>query len=426
MSNSPPNAMRKERSSLFRQEALDSKRDTWLGDILLTRPVTFAWLAAFFFIMALAALGYLVWGEYTKKARVSGYLVPDQGLIKLFVKQPGPVIALKVKEGQSVKKGDVLVVISNERNNAQGGTQAEIAKQLEIRKKSLESDKPKFEKIYGEQIASAAQRLAQLEKELAQISLASAAQEERIKISSRVVARNKQLTEEKFVSELVLQEKQADLLEQQNRLRELGRSRMVLERESITLKTELANYPLKLRNEIAALDRAIAEITGSGMENEARRQEYVLAPQDGLITALQIDVGKQAQPDRPLMSLIPEGTQLQADLYITSRSVGFVRVGNVARLQYQAFPYQKFGIQPGTVTKISRTAVPAQELPFPAAGSDIYYVVTIKPEKEFVMAYGKPEPLQTGMQVDADIWLDRSTLLEWIFEPLFSITGRMS
>jgi membrane fusion protein len=152
----------------------------------------------------------------------------------------------------------------------------------------------------------------------------------------------------------------------------------------------------------------------------------VLAPQDGLITALQIDVGKQAQIDHPLMSLIPDGTRLQADLYIPSRSVGFVRVGNVAQLQYQAFPYQKFGIQPGAVVKISRTAVSAQELPFPAASTEFYYVVTVKPEKEFVLAYGKQEPLQTGMQVDADIWLDRRTLLEWIFEPLFSITGRMT
>jgi membrane fusion protein len=98
----------------------------------------------------------------------------------------------------------------------------------------------------------------------------------------------------------------------------------------------------------------------------------------------------------------------------------------VAQLQYQAFPYQKFGIQPGAVVKISRTAVSAQELPFPAASTEFYYVVTVKPEKEFVLAYGKQEPLQTGMQVDADIWLDRRTLLEWIFEPLFSITGRMT
>jgi membrane fusion protein len=77
-------------------------------------PCSICLACRFFFCAAIASLGYLVWGEYTKKARVSGYLVPDQGLIKLFVKQPGPVIALNVKEGQSVKKGDVLLIISTE------------------------------------------------------------------------------------------------------------------------------------------------------------------------------------------------------------------------------------------------------------------------------------------------------------------------
>jgi membrane fusion protein len=412
-------------SPLFRQEALDHKRDTWLGDILLIRPTSFAWLVGFFLVAAVAALGYFIWGEYTKKARVSGYLVPEQGLIKLYAQQSGPVMTLNVKEGQKVSQGQVLAIISTDRIQAQGATQLEIAKQLELRRKSLVSDKPKFEKIFAEQIASAQKRLAQIEKELAQLSQASRAQEDRIALSSNVVARHKQLHEEKFVSELLLQEKQADLLEQQNRLREIERSKSILEREATSLRTELSTLPLKLRNETEAIDRAIAEVATSGFETEARRQEYVLAPQAGMVTALQIDLGKQAQPGLPLMSLIPEGSGLQADLYITSRSMGFVRVGNVAQLQYQAFPYQKFGVQPGTVSKISRTAVPAQELPFPAAPNEIYYIVTIKPLKQHVQAYGKPEPLQTGMQVDADIWLERRTLLEWIFEPLYSITGRM-
>jgi membrane fusion protein len=77
------------------------------------------------------------------------------------------------------------------------------------------------------------------------------------------------------------------------------------------------------------------------------------------------------------------------------------------------------------VIKISRTAVSPQELPFPAPAGDVYYVVTILPELEYVLAYGKREPLQVGMQVNADIWLDRRTLLEWIMEPLYSVSGRL-
>ena len=209
------------------------------------------------------------------------------------------------------------------------------------------------------------------------------------------------------------------------RLRLLVVDVLHLERDTVALQSELNNNPFKARNDIAALDRSIAEIAGTSLETELRREELVLAPQDGMVTALQTDPGKQAIANQPLMSLIPAGTALQADLYIPSRAVGFVRVGNQAQIQYQAFPYQKFGSQPGVVTKISRTAVPSQELPFPAASAvETYYVVTVRPEREYVLAYGKQEPLQTGMQVDADIWLDRRTLLEWIMEPLYSVSGR--
>ena len=417
--------MEKRRIPLFRQEALDHKRDTWLGEILLARPTSFAFLTLFFIAIAIAALVYLFVGEYTKKARVSGYLVPDQGLIKIFALQTGTVTKLAAKEGQSVKKGDVLLVVSTERRGSQGSTQLEVAKQLALRQKSLQDEKSKIGQIYAEQINSASRRLDQLAKEQQQLESGIRGQSERVDLAETVVKRNTQLFEEKYVSELALQDKRADLLDQQNRLRELSRTKMANERESFALQSELNNYPVKAKNDIASLDRAISEITGSSIENEARREEFVLAPEDGMITAVQTDPGKQTSPNQPLMSLIPAGTRLLADLYVPSRSVGFVRVGNSARIQYQAFPYQKFGIHPGLVTKVSRTALSPQELPFPAPAGDIYYVVTITPELDHVLAYGKKEPLQTGMHVDADIWLDRRTLLEWIMEPLYSVSGRV-
>ena len=85
---------KREISSLFRQEALDHKRDTWLGEVLITRPTSFGVLTAMFLCIALGTLIYLGWGEYTKKARVSGYLVPDQGLLKIFSQQTGAVTQL--------------------------------------------------------------------------------------------------------------------------------------------------------------------------------------------------------------------------------------------------------------------------------------------------------------------------------------------
>jgi membrane fusion protein len=412
-------------SPLFRQEALDHRRDTWLGDINLVRPISFGVLAALFLGIALGLLAYLAWGEYTKKARASGYLVPEQGLLKIYSQQSGAVAALRVVEGQQVKKDDVLAIISTERTSLQGATQFEIAKQLVLRQNSLLEEKAKTHQIYAGQIDSAQKRLAQLVQERDQLSRAINAQEQRVKLAEVVVERNTRLFQERFVSELALQDKRADLLDQKNRLHELQRGKIASERDTVALQADLRAMPLRERKEIAAMERSISEIAATSAENEARRESYVLAPQDGMVTALQIDPGKQANPNQPLMSLIPAGTRLQADIYIPSRAVGFVRLDNLARLQYQAFPYQKFGSQPGRVVKISRTAVAAQELPFPAPAGEVYYVVTILPELGHVLAYGKKEPLQSGMQVDADIWLDRRTLLEWILEPLYSVSGRV-
>jgi membrane fusion protein len=410
---------------LFRQESVDHKRDTWLGEILLSRPTSFMVLAILSLSIALSVLGYLVWGEYTKKARASGYLVPDQGLIKIYPQQAGAITALSAKEGQLVKRGDVLAIISTERTSLQGNTQVEIAKQLALRQKGLIDEESKTRQLYLGQINSAKTRVLQLGQELEQLSRAITAQEQRVKFSETVVERHTQLFQEKFVSEMALQDKRADLLDQQNRLHDLRRNKIASERDAVALKTEIQNLPLKERNELSAMDRSIAEIAASTYENEAKRESYVLAPEDGMVTALQVDRGKQTNTAQPLMSLIPSGTRLQADIYIPSRAVGFVRLENLAQLQYQAFPYQKFGSHPGRVIKISRTAVAPQELPFPAPAGDVYYVVTILPDLGHVLAYGKQEPLQAGMQVDADIWLDRRTLLEWILEPLYSVAGRV-
>ena len=125
---------------LFRREALNHKRETWLGEILLVRPTSFAVLTGFFLLIALSILAYLVWGEYTKKARVTGYVVPDQGVIKVFAPQPGTVTELRATEGQVVKRGDVLLILSVEKTNGQGSTQTEIRKHLDARRSSLEQE----------------------------------------------------------------------------------------------------------------------------------------------------------------------------------------------------------------------------------------------------------------------------------------------
>jgi membrane fusion protein len=410
---------------LFRLEAIENKRTTWLGDIVLAQPVSFSILTAAAIVTVAILVVFCIVGEYTKKARVSGYLIPDRGLLKVFPAASGIVTALHVSEGEHVKRSQPLATVSAERVNAGGSMQETVAHQLAARNESLGIEIQKTGALFDQQLDAARLRHAQLSHEREQLSRQVAVQQERVKLSEEAYARYARLEGDKFISESALQDKRAELLDQRNRLNDLLRSRASIDRDTAAAEAEISSTPLKKSNSIAALERSRAELLVASAETATEREEVLVAPQGGVVGALQLNVGKQVGPATPVMSIIPEDARLEAELYVPSKAIGFVRPDAVVQLQYQAFPYQKFGSHAGRVARIARTAVPNSELPFPAPPNDVYYVVSVRLNEQYVEAYGKREPLQSGMQLDADIWLDRRTLLEWIMEPLYSASGRL-
>jgi membrane fusion protein len=95
-------------------------------------------------------------------------------------------------------------------------------------------------------------------------------------------------------------------------------------------------------------------------------------------------------------------------------------------LRYQAFPYQKFGHQPGRVIQVSRAPLPASEGAVAGVpASEAMYRITVALPAQSIDAYGTAQPLAPGMQLEADVMLDRRRLIEWIFEPVLGLSGRV-
>jgi membrane fusion protein len=144
-------------------------------------------------------------------------------------------------------------------------------------------------------------------------------------------------------------------------------------------------------------------------------------------------VGYSVTPATALASLLPSDAKLQAKLFAPSSAVGFVRPDQLVQLRYQAFPYQKFGHHAGQVLQVSRTPLHTTELaslPLPESlkatpAAEPLYPITVTLDQQSVQAYGQAQPLVPGMQLEADVLLDRRRLIEWIFEPLLSVTGRV-
>ena len=419
---------------LFRKEALAAKGHQFLGSTVLRPPLSFAawsWLAA---VLASAAIAFLFVGEYTKRTRVIGITAPEAGLIKLMAPQTGIVIERRVEEGQQVRAGDVLFVLSAERLTDAGGgvagAQSAILEQLQRRRSSLQDELSRQRLVTETQLAATSRRLADLQAESAQLGRELATQAAREASMQAQLRRFEDLAGQSFMSPLALQQKRDELLEQTARTQALERSRMALQREAASVSAELRQIPLRGEQQLAELQRSLAALQQDVAGTEANRQIVVAAPKDGTVTAILADRG-QMSSTQPLATLLPRDSALQAHLYAPSRAVGFIEPGQTVRIRYAAYPYQKFGQYEGKVEQVARSALAAAELPPQLAAlaqqvpGEGLYRITVALSTPTVTAYGKAQPLTAGMQLEADVMQDTRRLIEWVFEPLVSLRGKV-
>ena len=119
---------------------------------------------------------------------------------------------------------------------------------------------------------------------------------------------------------------------------------------------------------------------------------------------------------------------LQAHLYAPSSAVGFLRPEQPVLLRYEAFPYQKFGHQAGACAAgVAHAAGGGRDgrrcrWPVAAAASRC----TASPWRWSARTRPRrPQPLAAGMQLEADVLLERRRLVEWLFEPVLGMAGRL-
>lgn len=413
-------------SGLFRPEVAEGRRQGWLGSIQLIRPVSLTVLTTLVVVSAIAVALYFCIGEYTRKARVTGYLVPDRGVMRLLSPQPAQVLERHATEGQVVRQGDVLFVLSVERATTQGDTHAAVLASLAARERSLQAASRRRQQLQAAQMSAMAQQLENMRRELVQMDAEAGLHRQRLQLAQESLARLESLKVDQFVSSAQVQTKTEEVLGLKAQLQSLERQQAAHRREIGTLEAKQRELPLNEASEQGEIERELAELAQESAENEALRRIVVRAPQDGTVTALSAEPGQSVGAQAVLASLVPGGASLQAHLFAPSSAMGFVRADQTVLLRYEAFPHQKFGLQTGRVLQVSRTPLPASELGgLTVAANEPMYRITVALEQQAVQAYGRPQALSPGMQLEADVLLDRRRLIEWIFEPVLSLAGRV-
>jgi membrane fusion protein len=414
-------------TSLFRRETEEARAASWLGRIVLIRPVSFSILALCALLCAFLLGAYFFAGHYTRKARLTGVLAPTQGIVRVVAQQAGVVASVGVQEGDAIDKDAMLCVIVDPRAPVAHET-AEQALRERFAERRVMLLRQRATAIAAAQleIAAAVRRREALARENAQIAREVAAQEERLATAQRNYQRTRDLADSGFLSRMALDRERENELEQRSRLESLRRSALGLAREREAQESEAALAGARVRAQVASVDVQRAALEQEALERALQYRAIVASPGRGRVGAVLVEAGQAVLPGTTLVTILPADATLEAVLYSPSRSMGFVKVGQEVLLRYLAYPHQKFGSHRAIVRAISANPVSAAELGIVPldGGREPLYRIRATLERQSIDAYGRSEALQSGMQVEADVMLDRRRLIEWVFEPLLSLAGR--
>lgn len=416
---------------LFRQEVLDAKRGEWLGSIVVATPLSRWVWTALVASLATTLLAFLAFGHYTRRESVSGQLVPSAGLINLAAINRGSVTRVWVRDGQSVRKGDPLIEISSDLDSAAlGDTHALVGRQLDLQQQRLQEDLGNGQQQARQQAAALQAKIALLKAQQGELDGQLGLQKNQVASARSLLARIEPLASKGYVSVFQIEQQKSALLEAETQYKTLVRQALELHQAIDAAEAQLAQLPLDASTQRSAIERQLADVRQSMAQNELQRATVLRAPRDGTISAVLAKEGQIVTAGQSLLSELPAGSLLQAQLLVPSRAIGFIAPGSRVVLRYQAFPYQKFGQRYGEITDISRSALSPSEISAligqAVQQTEPLYRVQVALDSQHVMAYGKAEPVKPGMALDADILMERRSLIEWMFEPLYGLEHRLS
>lgn len=431
-----------------------------------SRPPAPLGRAVLWLVLALvaAALAWAALARLDVVAVADGKLVPAGYLKIVQPSEQGVVKEILVQEGELVREGQLLMRMDTAISSAdlRALTVEYDTKRLALRRidaqladvpLALEAGDPPI--VYAQAAAQYAANVAAYRSALSQEQAVherartdlAAAQEVRAKLTAVLPHYREQerayekLSKDGFAGHLMYSDKQRERIEKEQDLKTqeftIAGARASIAQSEKRLAQISADYRRGLETE-----RAEAAPQAERLREELAKQRHrhelleLRAPQAGSVKDLATHTpGTVVAPGTILMTIVPEGEKLRAEVWVSNDDIGFVRAAQPARIKLAAFQFQKYGMLDGTVAQVSADAT---EDPSPntrsggLAGRDrpagpLAFRTLVDLGSQHLASDGKRYTLAAGMQVVAEIHLGERTVLEYLLSPVqkaFQEAGR--
>ncbi|GLX81712.1 HlyD family efflux transporter periplasmic adaptor subunit [Thalassotalea eurytherma] len=417
--------------SLFRKEAVSHQSERLTGAITLAQPLSIKLTVLILVSVAIAIVTFLFTAEYSRKETVRGFLMPNKGVIKSFATQGGTIERLLVKEGDVVEKDQALATMIIHQNSADGlSLSSKLQKQLTSQLSLLDEEISQYQAIQIKENQNLKNKASALKSEKVALESQFKLVNEKLELLLSQQRDVEQLNISGFISKFEKENQLQTLLEAKQEKQNIARLLLQQNNQINQTAFDKANLPQQYKLRINSLLREKADIENQLAQVQNNHSYTITASHAGIVTGIQVVEGETLSPSKaqskPLLHILPEGSELVAELLLPTRSAGFIAKGQTSRLRFDAFPYQRFGFIESEITRIDRALIAPNEVQLPIALQEPVYRLRAKLTKHQMQAYGQAFELKSGMLFEADIMLEQRTLIEWLLEPIYSLKGRVS
>ena len=360
----------------------------------------------------LGFIGWSLWAELDQVARAPGRVVPFARVQVVQSEQDGAIARIAVREGARVKAGDLLIALDTVQLEAAvrearlkvaayESRMARITAELYGKPLAFPDTLRDFPEFTANQRQLYTQRRASLDGELATL---------------RDLAR--------------LQQQELDLNQPLLATGDVARSEIIAMRQRV-VETEgrisalRAQYFRELQDEFTGTEEQLA----AAREQLARAEDSLAAaslkaPTDGIVKNVRVTtIGGVVRAGEEVLQIVPAGQKLIVESRVAPRDIAYVKVGQRARVNFDAYDNAVYGSADGKVVFVSPDTIveTAQD-----GSSEAYYRVNLEVDTATMKQDGGSVAidLQPGMTTTAEILTGKTTVWNYLTKPIFKTVSQ--
>ncbi len=405
---------------LFRNEVIEASRNRLTGTVIAAVPPTSRLYTRLVAGAALLMLLLLVFGSYTMTADVRGIVAYDVGIARVYPRSAAEISAIHVKNGQHVEAGQPLVTLTIAQG--QGGITSQLT---QIGNQDLELER----QIELAAVKASTEVAALTQQHIGLLAAISSLERQRviatgqIRLAESAARRSERLAKESAGTQRQVEDSRSALLSRRAELEGLS-EQLIVQRNTLRAnEADRGRMQLEAKRTQSVLLVQRAELAQQQLVLSRNNTLVLTAPIAGTVGDISAEIGQQATPERAAASVIPSGSKLEIWFYAPSRAIGNARVGQQVRVQFDAFPYQKFGSSQGVVTEIAKIPTEPTNLDSGLKIDEPVFRIKADIIKFSPRAKADIGSMRQGMTLSGKLVLERRNLWQILFGPILEAVG---